>query len=273
VTVRRVASGYGLAEAPVAAPDGGIYFSDALAGGVYHLSPASGAVETIVEKRRGVGGMALHADGGLVVTGRDLVHIRDGESRVLYADPEIAGLNDLGVDPDGRVIVGTMRFRPFAGEQPVAGEFIHVDGTVVLPGVLWPNGCGFSPDGATFYGCDYHRGVVLAADRGSDGEYGAPRPAVESPSGAVDGMAVDEAGCLWVALGPRASVGRFTPDGQLDSELQVDAEFVASLCFAGQDRRDLYITTIGNPADPEARGGVFLARSPVAGLPVPLVTD
>jgi xylono-1,5-lactonase len=264
--VERVASGYGLAEAPVAAPDGGVYFSDALGGGVYHLSPTTGAVETVLGKRRGVGGMALHADGGLVMTGRDVIHFRDGDSRTLYSNPEIPGLNDLTVDPDGQLIVGGLRFRPFLGEPPVPGEFIRLDGSVVLPDVVWPNGCAFSPDGGTFYGCDYQRGQVVAVDRTVDGEYGTPRVAVVSPSGAADGMAVDEDGCLWIALGPRASVARFTPDGRLDTEIHLDADFVASLCFAGQDRRDLYITTTGNPADPAARGGVFLTRAPVAGL-------
>ena len=115
MVVERVASGYVLAEAPVAASDGGIYFSDAVGGGVYHFSPATGAVETVVAKRRGVGGMALHADGGLVMTGSDVIHQRKGELRTLYSNPEIAGLNDLAVDPNGHVIVGTMHFRPFCG--------------------------------------------------------------------------------------------------------------------------------------------------------------
>jgi sugar lactone lactonase YvrE len=271
--VELVASGYALAEAPVAAPDGGVYFSDALSGGVYNLSPTSGAVETVVAKRRGVGGMALHADGGLVMSGRDVVHVRDGESRTLYSNPELPGLNDLTVDPDGQVIAGTMRFRPFAGDTPVAGEFIRLDGSVVLPNVLWPNGCAFSPDGRTFYGCDYQRGRVLAADRQGDHQYGPPRIAVISPSGAVDGMAVDEDGCLWIALGARASIGRFTPAGHLDIEMPIDADFAASLGFAGADRKDLYITTTGNPSDPASRGGVFLTHSSVAGLRIPPVTQ
>ena len=45
--------------------------------------------------------MALHSEGGLVITGRDVIHVRDGESRTLYSDSEIAGLNDLTVDPAG----------------------------------------------------------------------------------------------------------------------------------------------------------------------------
>jgi hypothetical protein len=34
-------------------------------------------------------------------------------------------------------------------------------------------------------------------------------------------------------LGASASVGRFIPGGDLDAEIAVDADFVASVCFAG----------------------------------------
>src|SRR5213592_3605089 len=113
--MERLTGGYLLAEAPVAAPDGGVLFSDALGGGVRHWSPATGAVETVIPKRRGVGGMAVHAD--------------------------------------GHVVVGVLRFRPFACEQPVPGEFVRVEAdgsaTPILPGVDWVNGCAYSPDGRT----------------------------------------------------------------------------------------------------------------------------
>src|SRR3954464_12818634 len=165
--MERIAAGYSLAEAPVPASDGGLFFSDVLGGGVYRWSPGSGQVETVIPKRRGVGGMALHAEGGLVVSGRDVSHVAaNGEKRMLFADDAIRGVNDLTVDPDGDVVVGVLRFRPFAGEDPVPGEFVRIsDRATVLGGILWTNGCAYSPDGATFYGCDYHRGLVLAADR------------------------------------------------------------------------------------------------------------
>ena len=76
--------GYTFLEAPRADGRGGLYFSDVVAGGVYHWAPG-GPVETVVPKRRGVGGIALHADGGLVVTGRDVCHVREGRSRCLLA--------------------------------------------------------------------------------------------------------------------------------------------------------------------------------------------
>ena len=82
-------------------------------------------------------------------------------------------------------------------------------------------------------------------------------------------MAVDEKGALWVALGARASVGRFRPDGTLDEQLDVPASFVSSLCFGGSDGRDLFITDPRQPK--EDPGAVFLTRSRVAGAPIPPV--
>jgi len=52
--------------------------------------------------------------------------------------------------------------------------------------------------------------------------------------------------------------------------LAVPAPFVASLCFGGADRRDLYVTTSGNSEHPERRGTVFHTRADVPGLVVPL---
>lgn len=266
-----IASGYELAEGPVATADGGVVFADVLGGGVYEWSPSSGEVTIVLPKRRGIGGMARHADGGLVLSGRDIIHLAvNGSTRTIFQPEEgVAGINDLTVDPDGRVVVGQLRFRPFAGEQPVPGEFITVGGdqpiTPVIDDVLWVNGCQFSPDGSIFYGCDVHRGVVIAADRGADGTYTNRRVVIESPTGVADGMAVDENGAVWVALGPSGSVGRFTPEGKLDLEVSMDAKFVASLCFGGADGRDLFATSIARDGGP---GAVFHGRVDVAGAPI-----
>jgi sugar lactone lactonase YvrE len=270
--VERIASGYQLAEAPVATLNGGVVFSDVIGGGVYEWSPDGAEVTTVIPKRRGVGGMARHADGGLVVSGRDLSHVHEGSSRVLFADATIGGINDITVDPDGQVVIGILRFHPFAGESPVPGEFVTVGAAgatnVVTGGIEWANGCAFSPDGGVFYGCDYHRGVVVAADRRSDGSYAPSRVVVTSPSGQADGIAVDESGALWVALGSRATVGRFRPDGDLDREVTVPTGFVASLCFGGTDGHDLFITTAGDAGE----GAVFLTHVDVAGAAIPAAT-
>ena len=53
--MRRLATGYGLVEGPLWAPDRGLLFSDVLFGGISCLTP-EGKVEAVFEHRRGVGG-------------------------------------------------------------------------------------------------------------------------------------------------------------------------------------------------------------------------
>ena len=113
MTIETIVTGYQLIEAPRVDAENRLYFSDARGGGIYRRSPDA-TIETIVPKRRGVGGIALHADGGVVISGRDISHVRDGESRTVFRLEGVPGFNDLTTDADGRVLVGSQRFDPFA---------------------------------------------------------------------------------------------------------------------------------------------------------------
>ena len=66
-----IARGFALIEGPVWDAQRGLFFSDVLQGGIYCVDP-SGTVSTVFPHRRGVGGMALHEAGGLVVSGRNV---------------------------------------------------------------------------------------------------------------------------------------------------------------------------------------------------------
>jgi len=268
-----LAFGYGLVEGPTVDDDGGVYFSDVVGGGVYHAD-ANGGVETVVPKRRGVGGLARHADGGLVCSGRDIVHVRGGETRVLFSIDGLPGWNDLCTDSAGRVYAGALRFMVFERDaEPVPGEAWRIDAegdaVALYDDVLHANGIALSPDEHTIYHSDTRGHRVLVHDLDDDATVvGAPRVIDMSPYGDPDGLAVDEAGCPWVAVLGGFGVARLTPDGRLDRRVEVPATFVTSLCFGGADGRDVYVTTGDNTDDPARRGTVLRGRVDVAGAPV-----
>jgi gluconolactonase len=268
-----LAFGYHLVEAPRVDDAGNLYFTDVVGGGVFSRAP-NGSLTTVVPKRRGCGGLALHADGGVVVSGRSVVHVRDDETRTLLEVDGVVGFNDLTTDREGHVYVGSLRTGAFDSGPRIAGELWRVDGqeraTAVYGGVDFANGVGFSPDGRTIYHSNYSEGCVLAHDLDADGRAGNRRIFARVPSGNPDGLAVDETGAVWVALGSGGGVARFQPDGTLGEILDVPARFVTSLCFGGPDRRDLYLTTADNAEDPARRGTIFRTRAPVAGLVAPL---
>jgi gluconolactonase len=269
-----LASGYGLIEGPRFDDDGGLYFTDVTRGGVYRRAP-DGEITTVVPKRRGVGGVALHADGGIVISGRNVCHVKDGETRVVMEQPaDVGGFNDLFTDADGRVLVGSLRSGPFdsdAGSVPGDLWRIGTDGiaTVLYGGVKLSNGIGFAPDGTKLYHSDSIAERILVSDVDADGGV-RNTSAIVVERGAPDGLAVDESGCIWTASYGGGCVLRFTPDGTLDTTIEVPAVQVTSLCFGGTDRRDLYVVTADNTADERLGGSIFRTRTDAAGLPAPL---
>ncbi len=89
---------------------------------------------------------------------------------------------------------------------------------MVLEGLTISNGLGWSPDGQTMYLVDSGPRVVHAFSfDGDGGTISAGRVLVTVPEdiGAPDGMTVDAAGDLWVAIYGGGRVNRYAPDGSL----------------------------------------------------------
>ena len=257
-----------LLEGPRIAAGGGLVYSDVIAGGLWACDPAGEIVE-LLGKRRGIGGVLAHAAGGWVVSGKSIVHLLpDGSQRELLSDPDVPGYNDLGVTPAGDLLIGELRYRPMAGEEPREGRLLMLtdDGRleVLSEEVLWPNGIGVAPDGRRVYLSDYGRRRVLTTHL--DG--GATEVFAEAPRGSADGLAVDSEGGVWVALGEAGAVARFSPGGELEALIELPAGFVSSISFGGADMRDVLISTADNELRPELGGTLLRARCEIPGAPL-----
>jgi gluconolactonase len=272
MTIEMLACGYGLIEGPRVDGDGNLYFSDVTNGGVFRRRP-DGSIDTVVPKRRGVGGIALHASGGVVISGKTICHVRDGTTRVLFARDGVPGFNDLFTDAGGRVYTGSIRSNPFTEHGPgTPGECYRIEAegraTELYGGVSLTNGIGFSPDGGTIYHSDTAAAVIHVHHLDAAGR--ATPAAPIRVDGRPDGLAVDAEGGVWVALYQGGAVQRYLPSGAPDARITVPAHAVTSLCFGGEDLRDLYIVTADNTDDPARGGTIFRTRSELAGLPAPL---
>lgn len=273
-----LASGYGLIEGPVWEPGRGLYFSDVRNGGVYRLEP-TGEVSPAIPHRRGIGGMALHVAGGLVVGGRNIAFksFTDDRTVVLLdseATPGKRGFNDLTTDTAGRVYVGSLAYNVFSGEAPTPGHLhvIDLDGSVrtISDGVMLTNGLGFSPDGRRLYHSDSRSGLVRVYDAQADGSVSAWRVFARVERGIPDGLAVAEDGSVWVAIADGGCVIAFEPDGRERTRVPVPLPMTTSVCFGGDDLRDLYVVTGSRGGPSESCGTVYRTRVEVAGLLRPL---
>jgi xylono-1,5-lactonase len=272
--MQAIATGYGLIEGPVWDRTQGLYFSDVVNGGIYLLDRTDRVLPAF-PKRRGIGGMALHASGGLVAGGREIIlaSLPDKQSRILL-DAKVAtgavGFNDLTTDSRGRIYVGSLAYRVVAGESPKPGHLyvIELDGTArsVSDGVMLSNGLGFSPDGKCLYHSDTRSGLVRAYDVADDGALGPWRTFATMTM--PDGLKVAADGSVWVADARGGRVAVFERDGRSRIDIRVPLPMVTSLCFGGDDLRDLYIVT-GSRGGPQSNcGTIYRMRADVPGVAV-----
>jgi sugar lactone lactonase YvrE len=225
-------------------------------------------------------GCAFPLDGGraLVALTRQLAVVEpDGTIRrgsVLL--PEGQRFNDGKIDPQGRLVAGTLWLD---GAGPADNRLIRLehDGSVTtLDGDLQlSNGLGWSPDGTVFYSTDTPAGKIYRRSYGVD-TVGPRQDFITFDDGVwPDGLTVDAGGNLWVAIWGGAEVRVYGPDGARRPELglHIDAPHSSSVAFAGAALDVAVVTSASRDLTPQERsrhpaaGGLFLAQAPVRGLP------
>jgi sugar lactone lactonase YvrE len=278
----QIAGGYGFLEAPRA--DGeAVWFADLLAGGLRRLWPG-GRIETLLADHKNIGGVALDETGAVICGGQSGLSWLDpktGSSGVLLdtvGGERLSGVNDIYPDGKGGLYFGTLSRGGDYGEPPTLTSLCHVDaegrGRKLADGLRFANGLGLSPDGRRLYHVESLEAVFVYDVQPDGGLTNKTRFAAQEDG---DGLAVDAAGCVWVASFASGQLVRYRPDGSLDARVPAPHKVVTSLCFGGADGRDLYVTTGGNDGvermlkgePPLREASLFHARVETPGLPVP----
>lgn len=253
---------------------------DILGSAVHRFRPGTGSDE-VTPLPQHVGAAKPRTNGGLVLNLRDgiglLSTVGDLTWLVYWAREGMRG-NDAAVDPAGRLWAGTMRYDQAEGGGFLARVEPGGKATVVLPSVSISNGIGWSPDERLMYYVDTPTRRIDVFDYEVDtGEIRNRRPLAEvtDTDGKPDGLCVDAAGCVWVAVNGGGQVRRYTPAGELDVTIDVPAVQVSACCFGGPDLTDLYVTTgregftDEQAAGQPLAGSLFVARGRTDGLPTP----
>ena len=171
--------------------------------------------------------------------------------------------NDAGIDPAGRVWVGSMH----TDEVEPLGELYRLDSgcrlTMVVKGVTVSNGLGWSPDGTRMYYVDspMRRIDMFDYDPATGEAFQRRRFAdLSTFEGIPDGLTVDADGCVWVAMWGGGVLRRFTQTGHHDAAMAVPVAQPTSCAFGGPGMANLYVTTARVGLSDEER-----AAQPLAG--------
>ena len=203
-------------------------------------------------------------DGWLLAAGQGFVYLAEEGtlSPIAVAAPAGTRMNDAACDPQGRLWAGTLADDHRVGSGALYRLDHHGGIELVLGDLTIANGLGWSPDGATMYLADSHPRVIHAFDFDQDrGTISRGREFVIVAEGAPDGLTVDAAGDIWVAVYGGGRVDRYSPDGQLREVVPVPAKQTTCCGFAGPGLNRLYVTTATENWSEEQRRG-----EPAAGL-------
>jgi D-xylonolactonase len=259
-------------ESPCFDLDENLCFSDIAGdGAVYRLLP-NGEL-ALITRRKNVGGLVPHADGGLVASGSTIVLLKDQGERLIMEPEGGWGFNDFTTDSGGNLFAGMHAEAPKATPPRVEASAWRIGTDNVIKrcytGIQLTNGMGISPDGTRLYHNDTLPALVWVSDVGDDGMPTGLRPFHHVTDGLPDGMAIDEAGGVWIAAIGAGKVVRIAPNGKADLTLELPMPYVSALCFGGSDRRNLFVTTFGGaPYDLEHTGSILTTRVDVPGAPV-----
>jgi sugar lactone lactonase YvrE len=192
-------------------------------------------------------GFAVPADGGGLVVGIGGSIARCAPDGMIHPTPILDGhatgsrFNDGAVDPEGRLVVGTLDLAADGRRQRVVR--LERDGTATLldDDLGMANGIDWAPDGRTMYWVDSLAGVVWAADYGKT--LGPRRLHARVDGGLPDGIAIDRRGGVWIAVWGSGEVRRLGDDGRVDVRIETPVATVTAVAFAGPGLDTLVATS------------------------------
>ena len=244
-----------------------LYWLDIEAGMLFRYHPHNDQIETFSLGKR-AGCFAFRQKGGLIIATEnglaywDQNHGLSANFIDLYPSGAANMMNDGRVDAAGSFWVGSK------GPTGSSALFrLDPDGVVstILEGVTISNGIDWSPDNRYCYYVDSGAATLYRYRFNLEqGILYAPevffQPSEMARTSTPDGLCVDRAGNIWVAIWDGGCVLQLSPEGEVLQEVRLPVSRPTSLTFGGEDLCDLYITSATTELSPDA-----LASQPLAG--------
>jgi L-arabinonolactonase len=259
------------------APAGALCWIDSLAGTLWRMRLATGAIEQH-SLPAPVGSIAPCESGAVVAALKNSFARYDFATRELEVlatidvDHPDVRLNDGKCDPWGNFIAGTMHINRQAGDAILGGLYrLRPDRSVekIADGFGLTNGPCFSLDGRTLYVADSTVRTIWAYDYAPDAPLANRRvfAKTEEFGSGPDGATVDAEGFVWTVLPRIGKMARFAPDGRLDRMIELPATYPTSLCFGGPRFDVAYVTSISRSTHLAGERGLDGGLFEVRGLP------
>lgn len=229
-----------------------LYWVDIFSQKIFCYNPTNGQTDAVAISQK-IGCIALTSNPLILITAQKkgiyFTDLASGENTLL-ASPEATlpdnRFNDGKIDPLGNFWAGTMD--EVYNKKEVANLYkLSPSKTIILtlPKLSCSNGLAWDLEKNKFYLIDTGVRKLFVFDY-NNGNINNKQElyAFEDRYGIPDGMTIDTAGKLWIALWNGNKVIRFDPiPKEIIGEIHLPVSKVTSCTFGGDNLNDLYITT------------------------------
>ncbi|MDW5613630.1 SMP-30/gluconolactonase/LRE family protein [Mycolicibacterium sp. jd] len=268
MTLTPLANGFCFGEGPRWF-EGLVWFSDML-GEAVHTVTLAGEMSTLHLAGHAPSGLGFRPDGSLLIVSTERRQILgyDGDSVTTVADLSAmvpAALGDMVIDRHGCAYVGSQ-----ARED---GVIVRVDPDGQRPEVVaedldFPNGMAITTDGTTLIVAESTGRRLTAFSIADDGSLDGRRVFADGLDGPPDGICLDAAGGVWVAMTLAHQFERVESGGEVTDRIDVGDRTAIACALGGPENRTLFMLTAAD-AYPERLRGTALSRLEATTVDIP----
>lgn len=228
-----------------------LYWVDSYAPRLYRYDDESGATRLWDLPGRQVGSIAVREGGGLILAMDQGFYAFDPDSGAVepVALPLLGRtglrLNDGKVDPFGSFVAGGMNIDYRQHENcPMFRLTPTLEVQEILDGFDCFNGPCFGASGDKLYVTGRREGLIEVFDYGPEQRPRNARALLQNCN--PDGATVDADECIWSAQWDDGCLLRITPDGKVDTRIDIAGQVISSVIFGGGGLDTIFVTTIGD---------------------------
>ncbi|MFM2032279.1 MAG: hypothetical protein RLZZ297_1044 [Chloroflexota bacterium] len=179
-----------------------------------------------------------------------VLDLADGTVQVLYetvAGRRLESPNDIVFDAHGGFYLTDFGYMAGGRTPHCALYYGRPDGAAlheVCSDTFSPNGIGLSPAGDVLYWAETMPRRLMRATVTAPGVIDAAsvRVLYQFAEGALDSLAVDRAGRVWVAVLGVGAIAVVSPQGALVAQYPIGDTATTNVCFGGADGSAVYVT-------------------------------
>lgn len=226
---------------------GDLWFSDVLTGKVYRGVVATGELHQEAHIPPLVSGLGWTSGGDLLAVDcekRQVIHFDKSGSSVVFADLSKEWLfpaNDMLVDPDGTIWIGTYGFNPNI-DKPISASLGRIrNGILDFPvaGLVFANGISRIDENRIIVSETFADRISIIQSRGEI----FVEKQIQLPEGSTpDGVVVDNQGHAWIASAYSGAVLRVNLiTGDIERAIEIPKRGVYDCTFGGDNLDKLFV--------------------------------